>query len=156
MALLALLLIVLIRGALFTACRLLLLPLLFGEARHASLDSLEDAEDEASVPLTSLRGASLPAPVSSRTSSAGGLRSLRASIAHGAAIPGAATAPRLFGTLDVHSATALLFAVSFEEASVLFALVLLEAMGLERRTLVWNWGFSLMSTLSLAVVLIRE
>ncbi|CEH11730.1 Predicted G-protein coupled receptor [Ceraceosorus bombacis] len=55
----------------------------------------------------------------------------------------------------IHGLTSLLFALSFEEATMLFALVLLEALDwLPRSTLVGNWKWSLIAILALSIVIV--
>ena len=54
------------------------------------------------------------------------------------------------------SFSALLLAFSFEESTILFALVLMEAMGFPSEILRLNWKWSLYGVVGLAVCFIRE
>jgi hypothetical protein len=139
------LLVVALRISLFAACRTLLLPLLFGEARHASLDLVDDDDG---APLS-------PAEVPLRTLPSPATASRRAGAAAAHTRSSSSTAPQLlFNLIAPHSASALLFALSFEESSLLFLLVLLEALGLDGRVLRAHWRLSLLAVLALAVLLI--
>lgn len=125
------LLIPVIRAGLFFGCRLTILPRLFGEAKHASLDLPNDDEGDA---------AGLPAPVQS----AGASPSSSSTTAH---------PPRLL-SLSPSSLSALTLALSFEESTLLFVLVLMEAMGFDAVSLRANWKASLFGVVALAICFI--
>lgn len=132
----ALVLLPLIRLGLFFGCRLTLLPWLFGEAKHAALDSPSAAGD---MPLTAL-----PTPVT--TTSQSSAKSKYATTS---------AAPALL-SLSPSAFAALLLSLSFEEGAILFILVLLQAMNFEVSALVTNWRWSLFGVVALAVCFIRE
>lgn len=143
-------LIPLIRGALFFGCRLTILPRLFGEAKHASLD----------LPTDDNNGSGdndrLPTPVTSNTTStlrnSLDLKTVRQFItgeAQGSGNP----SPSLL-SLSPSSLSALTLALSFEESTILFVLVLMEAMGFETATLRSNWKWSLFGVVALAICFI--
>lgn len=134
-----------IRLALFAGCRLTLLPLLLGEARHASLD--EGASDAIEL-------GELPRPATTTTRSPSSARFTASASA-------SSSSPRdLLNTVtdslkDPHQASSHVFSLCFEESAILFALVLLEAMGtVPHELLEKNWTFSLIGVVALAVLLI--
>lgn len=126
-----------IRASLFFACRSTILPWLFGEAKHASLDS--SSTDSGGYPSSSRATAvvsSLPTPAttSSRNGSGWSVRAVLATFS---------LAPSLLS-------------ISFEEGTLPFVLVLLEAMGINRAALRPHWTASLYGIVTLAVLFIRE
>lgn len=136
-----------VRASLFFGCRLTLLPLLVGEAQHASLDDAQHEHARNGL-------LDLPAPATlSATSSGSNLRRQAESIVK---------IPRDWHSLvqmlkDPHQASSLLFSLCFEEAAILFVLVFLEATGrVSTQALRHNWTFSLAGVVSLAVALVRE
>ncbi|PWN25633.1 hypothetical protein BDZ90DRAFT_262279 [Jaminaea rosea] len=146
----------LVRTGLFIGCRLTLLPWLFGEAKHASLDADDAQENGDSMqngdaiamgtlpspatasrrPKVSLLSAVTPNGTASSSSSSSGDGSLLARV------------------LSTFSPSALLLALSFEEGIILFVLVLMEAMGFERDVLQSQWRWSLFGVVGLAVCLL--
>jgi len=132
-----------LRLALFIGCRLTVLPLLQGEARHASLDEMAAADG---VELSEL-----PTPVSAASSGRGPLT--RNSLQ-----PSEPIATRITKSIkDPRQASSQVFSLCFEESAILFVLVLLEATGtISTEALHRNWTFSLSLVVALAVVLIRE
>lgn len=143
MAALPLLIIIGIRLGLFAGCRLTLLPLLLGEARHASLD--ENASDAIQLD-------ELPRPATTRPSRTGSSSSGSSSSSSPAQILSMVTD----SLKDPHQASSHVFSLCFEESAILFALVLLEAMGtaIPHDLLRSNWTFSLFAVIALAVLLI--
>ncbi|CAO1632684.1 unnamed protein product [Sympodiomycopsis kandeliae] len=144
----------LIRVALFFGCRLTILPWLFGEARHASLD-VQDGTEEGNR----LNG-SLPAPATSylddgTSSSSHSLNSALSLKGIKAQLTGSSTgaSPSLLSR-SPSSLSALLLAWSFEESTILFALVLMEAMGFDSFSLRSHWNWSLFGVVALAICLI--
>jgi len=140
------LLIASIRLALFVGCRLTILPLLLGEARHASLD-------EASFEGLELN--ELPAPVSSASpgrNQFNPITKLRSSQ------PSSSVSSRIVQSLkDPNQASSHVFSLCFEESTILFVLVLLEATGtISTEALHRNWTFSLITVIAMAVLFIRE
>lgn len=143
------LLITALRATLFIACRFTLLPLLLGEAQHASL---EDAQRTGQAESNDL-----PAPATSSSgsngASASGLRKQAGALL---------SVPRDWRTAvqslkDPHQASSHLFSLCFEEATILFVLVFLEATGrVSTEALRHNWRFSLFGVVALAVFFIRE
>lgn len=132
-----------LRLSLFVGCRLTILPLLLGEARHASLDELS---------LEGVELNELPTPVSA-TSSQG--RNLTSRIKLQS--PLAISARVSQSIKDPHQASSHVFSLCFEESTFLFVLVLLEATGtISTQALHQNWTFSLFSVIALAVFFIRE
>lgn len=194
------LLVLALRMGLFLCCRALLLPILFGEAQHASLDPSSPPSSPHKRSRTNDEiyrmgsrsatgadgGAGLPSPVSARRGTSSGLpgstgpsaisalsrsalstaSTLSTSLDTTSDVSSAANAAsKLLGALkasilpgtDIHALTSLLFALSFEEATMLFALVLIEALGwLPRSALVGNWKWSLIAVLALSIVVVRE
>lgn len=164
MATSAVVVIPLLRIALFIGCRLTLLPWLFGEAKHASLDT-EGADvlpsgpgGSASASTDQLPLSSLPSPATASTSRSGGLSGLKDRVASSAAST-AALRQQPQGIVHTIIATvspsALLLALGFEEGTILFALVLMEGMGFDHSFLASQWHGSLFGVVSLAVCLIR-
>ncbi len=160
---------VLITGArlgLFVGCRVIALPLLYGQAKYAALEASSTsassgAEDESHAlsDLPRRSSSSLPRPVTaggakSRLGSNGTWKSLRAG-ASTVQNP-AARKELLAGVVQPSSVVAILFSAALEEVTVLFVLVLLEAAGYDHATLKANWNISLSLTILFAVVLIRE
>lgn len=134
-----------LRLALFVGCRLTILPILLGEARHASLDeTLSDG-----VELSEL-----PAPVSSSSSG----RSQAHPLTRLKAQTPSTISSRIAQSIrDPHQASSHVFSLCFEESAILFVLVLLEATGtISTQALHRNWTFSLVSVIALAVLFIRE
>ncbi|KAE8186097.1 hypothetical protein CF328_g7338 [Tilletia controversa] len=128
------------RVGLFVACRAIALPLLHSQARQASLDpnppsgsggsDAADSYELLPAPSTMLRPTSLSASL--YISGRGGSVSSR----------------------RIQEATALFFSFAFEEAALLFVLVLLEAAQFDRALLRWNWGIDLTITIAFVSVLI--
>ncbi|CAD6906604.1 unnamed protein product [Tilletia controversa] len=129
------------RVGLFVACRAIALPLLHSQARQASLDpnppsgsggsDAADSYELLPAPSTMLRPTSLSASL--YISGRGGSVSSR----------------------RIQEATALFFSFAFEEAALLFVLVLLEAAQFDRALLRWNWGIDLTITIAFVSVLIQ-
>jgi hypothetical protein len=134
-----------LRLALFVGCRLTVLPLLQGEARHASLDEMAA---ENGVELSEL-----PAPVSAAAPSSG-----RGPLTRARSNSNTPIADRISRSIkDPRRASSHVFSLCFEESAILFVLVLLEASGtISTQALHRNWTFSLYMVVALAVVLIRE
>lgn len=147
----AIVLVPLIRIGLFFGCRLTILPRLFGEAKHASLD----------LPTPENGGGDLPTPVTSgfdrnggsaRSSSSGrGSLDLKRIKQH---LTGESSAAPSLLSGSPSSLSALILALSFEESTILFVLVLMEAMGFETVSLRNHWSWSLFGVVALAICLI--
>lgn len=135
-----------IRLSLFVGCRWTVLPLLVGEARHASLD---ESDVNGSVELDELPQ---PATYTSHPGQANRSGSLVSRV--GSSLP---RWQSLVQSLrDPHQASSHVFSLCFEESTILFVLVLLEATGdLSTQILRRNWTFSLVAVVILAVLLIR-
>ncbi|PWN47234.1 hypothetical protein IE53DRAFT_382278 [Violaceomyces palustris] len=116
------------------------LPWLFGKARHASLERIEQA-DHHHHPQ-----ASLPQPVIQSSSSRN----------DGDGLPLGSLRPFTPSRLDLPSFTALLFSLSLEESATLFAMVLMEAAGIGKGSnpLWFSWRFSLLAVLAFALFII--
>ncbi|KAK0538134.1 hypothetical protein OC842_001383 [Tilletia horrida] len=127
------------RVGLLLACRTLALPFLYGQARQASLDPnpgvLGNGDGADSYEL-------LPAPSTLASGGGGG----------GGAGRGAGGGSR--SSRRIQEATALFFSFAFEEAAVLFVLVLLEAAQFQREFLRWNWRIDLAIVIALVAVVI--
>lgn len=136
----------LLRGGLFVGCRLTLLPWLFGEAKYASLDVTATGDENGSGNGST----SLPTPVTSSAASHSRMLSKVNGIAQGSK---GSAAPSLW-SLSPSAFAALLLSLSFEESTILFLLVLLEAMGFDADTLRTNWQWSLAGLVLLAVCFI--
>lgn len=141
MTLSSILLIAGLRISLFVGCRLTLLPILLGEAQHASLDNTGNPSD-------GLDAHELPTPattshVSRHTRSISDVVSRWQSLA--------------LSLKDPHQASSHMFSLCFEESTILFVLVLLEATGrVSTEALKRNWTFSLVTVVFFAVLMIRK
>jgi hypothetical protein len=137
-----------VRIALFVGCRLTILPLLLGEARHASLDVTSSLD---AVELNDL-----PIPVSSTTSQGRGQSSVSLSKLK-LQSPASITSRIVQSLKDPNQASSHVFSLCFEESAVLFVLVLLEATDtISTDALHRNWTFSLVGVIALAVLFIRK
>lgn len=132
-----------LRLSLFVGCRLTILPLLLGEAQHASLDEL---------PSEGVELNELPTPVSASSSQG------RTSTSKFRVQSPTTISARISQSIkDPHQASSHVFSLCFEEATFLFVLVLLEATGtISAQALHQNWTFSLFSVIAFAVLFIRE
>ncbi|KAL9940907.1 hypothetical protein V8E36_000395 [Tilletia maclaganii] len=146
------------RVGLFVACRTIALPVLYGQARQASLDPTAAAPAEAAAGLTSTTHDTagyelLPPPSTLGTSSSSGSR---LGLSSGLGLGGGAS----LGTRGskssrrIQEATALFFSFAFEEAAILFVLVLLEAAQFDRPLLRWNWRIDLSIVIAFVAVVI--
>lgn len=132
-----------LRLALFITCRLTVLPLLLGEARHASLDET-DANGQYELNQ-------LPAPATTYNPNSRNGVSLATKARNGLTD----WKGMIQSLKDPHQASSHVFSLCFEESTILFALVLLEATGrLSTQALRRNWTFSLISVVILAALLI--
>lgn len=134
-----------LRLALFVGCRLTVLPLLLGEARHASLDEFSSGGIELS---------DLPTPVSASAPN----RSVSQTVSKLRSQSAGNVTERVTQSIkDPHQASSHVFSLCFEEATILFVLVLLEATEtISTQALHRNWTFSLIAIIALAVIFIRE
>lgn len=133
-----------LRLSLFVGCRLTILPLLLGEARHASLDEMSSEGVELNE---------LPTPVSATSPSQSRNSTSRIKLQSPLTI-----SARISQSIkDPHQASSHVFSLCFEESTFLFVLVLLEATGtISTQALHQNWTFSLFSVIAFAVLFIRE
>lgn len=143
----------LVRTGLFIGCRLTLLPWLFGEAKHASLDA-DDAQENGDSTQNgdAIAMGTLPSPA---TASRRPKVSLFGAVTPNGTASSSADGSLLARVLSTFSPSALLLALSFEEGIILFVLVLMEAMGFERDVLQSQWRWSLFGVVGLAVCLLR-
>jgi hypothetical protein len=140
-----------IRIGLFVGCRLTVLPLLLGEARHASLDDTDDKAGGGGNGGVRYELAQLPQPATQANSRNASSSPFKIGTSSDAPIWQRAVQ----SLKDPHHVSSHVFSVCFEEATILFALVLLEATdSVSTEALRRNWTFSLVSVVVLAVALI--
>ncbi|KDN42091.1 hypothetical protein K437DRAFT_258032 [Tilletiaria anomala UBC 951] len=150
------------RLGLFIGCKTIALPLLYGQARYAALES--SSSGSAALLTSNLAtdtdtsdggqsGNGLPTPATS-SATRGSLPSSAAGTAWRTVASRRERQSLIAKLASQSSLVALLFSLALEEVTILFVLVLLDATGYSRRLLWANWNASLLTTIACVVVLL--